>query len=370
MRRPSLVVRSVVVGSVLAFGLALAAPPANAVGGWFTEYHGSAYNVGGTFTPVVGDFAGGGEQDIIWYAPGSGTEFLWTGTSDNVFTKTNLSKQVGGTYKPIVGNFGGDARSDIFWYGAGSASDFLWITTGSGVFTQTNQSVSGTYRPVVIPNSRYTAGALDEIEWYAPGAGTDTLWAFTGTVGGHTSHTLNVIGSPIAITGDFDGNNKGDVFWYQAGSGQDALWRGNGPGTFIQAGFSVNGTYNPVVEDFSPNADGRSDILWFRSGAPVPVWSGNADGSFTAENHTIGWSGMPIAGHYSWGYIYIWNTSTPDYVWYDQATPDPDYNELAGDTELGTGYMPIVGCFVTTGLDCDQSVFWYKAGSAPEYLMV
>ena len=58
--------------------------------------------------------------------------------------------QVGGTYTPIVGNFAGGRADDIFWYAPGSTPDYLWISsTTRGSFTKVRKDVSGTYRPLV-----------------------------------------------------------------------------------------------------------------------------------------------------------------------------------------------------------------------------
>lgn len=359
--------RLVAAGALTLAGLVATAAPASAVDKpWFGETTGSAVSVGGTFTPIAGNFNGNGEDDIIWYAPGSGTDYLWTSNGDKTFTKTALSTQVNGTYTPIVGDFAGDNYDDIFWYAPGSAPDALWIGHDGGTFAKVSASVSGTYQPFVLTNSQYAVGGTDAIVWYAPGSSPDSMWAFTSAQGAHTAIGLTVPGSPKPLVGNFDGDSYADVFWYNAGTTPDELWRGtNGLGFFEKAGFNVNGTYQPVVEDFTPYTDGRSDILWFKSGAGGDqLWEGNSGGGFTPSTPSIPDVGTPLALDYEWGYTYTVNPNGPDRIWY-RNTPAADTAQNAANTELPSGYTPIIGEFVYVG---ERVVFWYKAGSAPEYL--
>lgn len=354
-------------GALVLAGLAATVSPAAAVDKpWFGQTTGSAVSVGGTFRPIVGNFNGSPEDDIVWYAPGSGTDHLWTSNADKSFSKAALSTQVNGTYTPIVGDFAGDNFDDIFWYGVGSVPDSLWIGHDGGSFTTVSASVSGTYQPFVVTDSRFDLGGTDDIVWYAPGSGADSMWVFTTAQGAHTSLPLTIPGSPKPLVGNFDGDGYADVFWYTAGTTAEELWRGtNGAGGFIKSGFNVNGTYQPVVEDFTPFSDGRSDILWFKSGAGGDqLWQGKASGGFSPSSPNIADVGTPIALNYEWGYTYTVNPSGPDRIWYSNA-PDADTAQNAANTELPAGYTPIVGEFVDAG---DPVVFWYKAGSAPEYL--
>ena len=361
MPRPHTIIRVVVAAATVALGLALATP-ADAAGGWFGEHTGSSVSVNGTYTPLVGDFAGDGHDDIVWYAPGPATDFLWTSNGDGTFAKAPLARQVSGTYIPVVGDFGKDNRSDIFWYKPGSDADHLWMFQNGAIFEVTHY-IAGIYQPIVLRDSAYGSGD-DDIFWYAPGAASDSIWTFDAS-GAKTGRYVNVPGSPKPLMGDFDGNGIADVFWYNAGTTPDQLWRGtDGAGSFIQAGFTVNGTFQPAVQDFTSGSDGRSDILWFRPGAAADVlWEGTGAGGFAPSNHVVSGTGTGIALDWSWGYLWTYDPAAPDRTWYDDGAVE--YDDLAGNTELGAGYTTLVGNFASTV----EGIFWYKAGPAPEILM-
>lgn len=360
--RRSIVRSSVAVALLVVASLAIASPSSAAPAGWFAEYS-AGLSVGGTYTPVVGNFAGTTADDIIWYAPGPATDQLWTANGDGTFTKETLSKQVNGTYTPLVGDFAGDNRDEVFWYGPGTAPDYLWLTSLAG-FTQIAKTVSGTYSPFVVPDSQAGGSSEDDIFWYAPGTAGDALWHFAVN-GAHTSVPQTMSGTGVPLVGDFDGNFLADIFWYTPGSGADALWRGtNGQGAFTTANFTVNGTYQPVVQDFTEYTDGRSDILFTRAGSGDSLWEGKANGSFAQSSVTIPDAGRPIALRYEWGYTYHYDPAGADQIWYSNGA-EPAYSSPCGCTELGSGYTPIVGVFTTTG---SPGVFMYKPGSAPEFL--
>ncbi len=368
MRGHSMVVRSALAALAIAASLATVDGPAGAqVDDWFNEYAGPAYNVTGTYTPVVGDFGGSAQDDILWYAPGSGTESLWVSDGDGTFTKSTLSRQVGGTYQPVVGDFGGPGgRDDILWYAPGTGVDSLWITSDEGpAFTVVPKTVTGTYRPFVVRDSDYANGETDDIFWYAPGSGSDSLWVMNGA-SPHTSKPMTIAGSPQPLVGDFNDDGVADIFWYTPGTTPEEYWRHDGLGSFIKSGYNVGGTYQPQVQDFTYGPDGPSDILWFRPGAPNdPLWEGQAGGGFATSTQNVTGTGMPFPMIYQWGYLWTWSTTAPDRAWYLNEV-GPAWDEPTLNTEIGPGYIPIVGLYEND----NPGIFWYKPGTAPERLFL
>ena len=413
MRR--FLIRIGVVAATLLAGLAVATP-AHAVSTWFSnEYTGASVNVNGTYQALVGDFAGDDHDDIIWYAPGPTTDFLWTSNGNGTFAKAPLAKQVNGTYIPLVGDFGKDNHDDIFWYKPGSDADYLWMFQSGQIYEVTHY-IAGVYTPVVLHDSHYGSGdddilwyapgpatdylwlsngdatfdtlaspdqisgtytpivgdfagsAADDIVWYAPGSAADSIWNFNTAQGGHATQAITVPGSPKPVVGDYDGNGFADILWYNPGTTADSLWRRTTDGgPFTATPQTINGTFTPVVQLFTPDhTDERSDILWFASGAAGDsLWEGKADGSFIKTSHAISDTGTPLGLIYDWGYTYTWNPSGPDRVWYDNVS-GPDHDEDALNTEIPAGYTPLVGNFNDDG--SVPAIFWYKAGSATEYL--
>ena len=106
-------------------------------------------------------------------------------SGNTTFTKLDLKPQVTGTYRPVVGDFAGDGRSDVIWYAPGPATDHLWTTTGSHTFSSKPLTVTGDYQPTVMDNSSY--GPLkDEVVWLKTGGNTGSRWRFAAD-GTHTA---------------------------------------------------------------------------------------------------------------------------------------------------------------------------------------
>lgn len=344
------------------------APPAGAAGSpWFTETAPLSLSVSGTYTPLVGNFEGDATPDILWYAPGSATDWMWRGLGSGTFAKHPLAQQIGGTYTPIVGDFVSDARPEVLWYAPGSGADALWNFANDEI-TSYPISISGTYTPHVIPDSRWGPGGgrREKILWLTPGTGGDSLWQFTGPTGQHTSTTLSVAGSPIPVIGDFDGNTINDILWYRPGAEPEQLWSALDPyGNYISSAFQVTGTYTPVVGDFTPFLDTIDDIVWYAPGATsANVWQGTgirADWSKSTVPFAGRGTAIPLRGE--WGYLLLADPAGPDRIWFLQNGIAP-YSGSTGNTELGSGYTPIVGDFA--GFTPD--VLWYKPGKAREIL--
>src|SRR5699024_138305 len=93
---------------------------------------------------VVGDFDGNGFDDVIWYAPGAGADYLWSSSTSGLSSKP-LS--VAGDYRPVAGDFNGDGVDDVIWYAPGAAADYVWYGSRSG-FSSKPISVNGDDRPV------------------------------------------------------------------------------------------------------------------------------------------------------------------------------------------------------------------------------
>jgi FG-GAP-like repeat len=312
--------------------------------------------VGGTYTPLVGDFDGDGRSDQFWYAPGSAADGLWL-TRDGA--PVRLKPQVGGTYTPLVGDFDGDGRSDIFWYGPGSAADGLWLATGDGAFAKSTWKVSGAFRPLV---GDFDGDDRSDIFWYAPGSGRDVIWF--GRAGGAFVPSVQLVpGTYAPFTGDFDGDGRSDIFWYAPGSPADAMWFGRAGGTFVTSARSVGGTYQPLVGDY--DANGMDDIVWYAAGtASDGLWSAAGGGSFQSRSLTINGRYQPVVGDIS-------GNGRADIVWYAPGnTADSVWLGAAGGAftsdkavVLRGEYRPLVGDFDTVA---GRDIFWYAPGSASD----
>ncbi len=346
-------------------GLCAALLPSGAVGAlddpvvfWDERTTGLAVN--GTYVPIVGDFggAGAGLEDVIWYAPGAGVDHVWYSDGDGTFTKALLAPQVSGTYTPLVGDFAGSGLDDIYWYGPGPVPDFLWTNQDDGTFSSSTTLVVGRYHPVVLDD----AVGKDDIVWVRPEGGPGTVWSFEGG-GSYINTPFTAPAGARPLTGFFDGGVCADLFWYAPGPAPDALWSMNcagSPGSVVPQ--TVNGTYWPTVERYSPNGDDLDDILWYRSPGLSTLWASDGDGTWTASWHDIPLLGLPIPASRTYGFAHVWSTTQQDLVFWD--LPAGDFVAPLLNTELGAGYVPVLGSFLGTGAD----VFWYRPGPSPERL--
>ena len=347
----------VVLGSLLPGGTAHALEPP--VDLW--DETTSDLAVSGTYTPLVGDFGGAvaGRDDILWYAPGAATDYLWLSDGDRTFTKAALPTQVSGTYTPIVGDFAGNALDDVLWYAPGAAADYLWTSLG-GSFSASPETISGTYLPAVLDD---TAGK-DDILWANPAGGPGSVWSFEG--GG--THLSNPITSPAGskpLVGHFNTGVCADVFWYASGPAADSLWHMNCAGHIGSSHpQTVNGTYQPVVSDLTPGGDGFDDILWFRHPSTTTLWeSEGGDGKFAPSSRTLPIGGTPLPVAKNWGLVQIWSPTLPDLVFW-RTGEGGDFAAQLDATNMGAGYRPLIGNFVGTNPD----IFWYQPGNAAERL--
>ncbi len=79
------------------------------------------------------------------------------------------------------------------------------------------------------------------------------------------------------LTGDFDGDGRGDIFWYGPGSAADMVSYAAPERSFGSSAVKVSGSYVPVSGDF--DGDGAGDAFWYQPGsAPESRWWGSGTG--------------------------------------------------------------------------------------------
>jgi hypothetical protein len=136
--------------------------------------------------------------------------------------------------------------------------------------------IEGTeYLPIV---GNFDGDNRTDLFWYAPGTAPDWLW-----LSGSNQQTIlfdsyqfAVDGDYHPIVGDFDADGDEDLLWYrpaaEIGGGPSYVWYFEGPGVVVRP-VAIQGDYVPYVEDF--DGDGCTDILWYdpvTPGNPSPVW--------------------------------------------------------------------------------------------------
>ena len=116
------------------------------------------------------------------------------------------------------------------------------------------------------------------------GSFTEVYWSTNG-IGGYNLKNQQ----DRALTFDFDGDGKSDLFFYRPDTGNVGIARSNGDGSFSNVYFSEHGlggcdfkSLRDRALAFDFNGDGKSDLLFYRPGAgTVFVMRSNGDGSFT-----------------------------------------------------------------------------------------
>ena len=234
--------------------------------------------IGGAFQPVVGDFDGNGIDDVLWYAPGTARDYLWT--FDAAGAHTSRRVQVDGAYRPSALDADGDGRTDVLWYGPGSRPDRLWLMGPGAVPTTKALTIGGDYQVVVGPFGQAGAGQpTDRVVFFNP-KGSDWLWTFD-TGGTPTSHALPTIdGAYTVLGGQFIEEAYGTLLFYGPGTLPERLWAFGPPPADVaeqEAPPQVTGTYRPVTGDFDGND--LTDIAWVGDKGPSRLWSFRFDGT-------------------------------------------------------------------------------------------
>lgn len=173
------------------------------------------FSVSGTYTPLP--LLCGPDLDIFWYAPGTAADFIWSGidVSGPSMTYATRPTTVNGTYTPLVGDYDGDSCDDIFWYVPGSGADYIWYNNGGSTFTSKQVAVNGSYRPIV---NYFNGDETTDIYWYAPGTAPEAMWV------ANPNRTVTSVRAPQVngtyLPMPFLGNG---VLWYGPGTAPDAI---------------------------------------------------------------------------------------------------------------------------------------------------
>lgn len=245
-------------------------------------------------TIVAGNFAGGPRDELFYYAPGSGPDFIaaFSVVGEEAFIDVLGGVSVSGTYTPLVGDYDADGFDEILWYAPGTASDYMWNFVNYSSVNVTQLSINGTYRRPTVGD--FTGDGAHDILWYNPGFGADYLWEYNPG-GAFTSKRSDVNGTYLPVSGSFGNDRTDDIFWYSPGTAADYLWDYAPGSTAVQStGYAVNRTYRPFSLDIWRDGRGNEDILWYAPGlAADGVWDW-----FQGTRYSYGTSGYATDGEY------------------------------------------------------------------------
>jgi len=195
----------------------------------------------------------------------------------------------------------------------------------------------------------FVGDARDEIFDYVGGAELDLLITMgrVGPPGGDLdvqNHPFNVGGNYLPVAGDFDGDNKDEIFWYGPGTTADSMWHFQSTSSAASVPYSVSGSYQPIVGDFT--GDGVDDIFWYAPGAAGdPLWDFNQGGTYTSVSKNVGGTYTPVS-------VSIGKDNTDDIFWYGPGTaPDSLWDFTRGTTNYTTRSMPVNGVYRPVAVD-------------------
>ncbi len=260
-------------------------------------------------------------------------------------------------------SLGSNARTSLTWSTSSELCDETSQTgscsaTPPAGFSAYPVNVTGTYIPLT---GDFNGDGIGDVFWYGPGTAYDTIWyGKSGT--GFRSESVEVKGTYEPLVGDFDGNGASDILWYGPGTAKDAMWLGKHNG-FNGRSLTVNGSYTPVTGDF--NRDGFDDVFWYGPGAAYDtIWEGSTTGVFSSRASSVNGAYEPFTGDFD-------GDGSGDIFWYGPGTAY-DTIWLGGSsgfttraTNVSGDYVPATGDFDGDGLD---DVIWYGPGSADDSL--
>ncbi len=327
-----------------------------------------------SYLPLSGDFAGSRNDDVLFYAPGSGSDHLSVSDGAGGFTSVALPA-INGTYDPLVGDFVGDDREEVLFRRNGSATAYLWRFDGAPRTEATTVRSASISVPstvtsaVVLDNRAAYGGPRDEVLWYAAGRAPDRIdhygWPGDGALV-VTSRAITANGTYRPVAGDFDGNGYADILWYGPGTAPDSMWflSGNEIRSLDQRSVTtrVNGNYELAVGNFSASAD-NLELAFVQPGPGADhLWSFTSSGQYRSDVRTSSLTGTPYVLHGGTDRLMMWSTGASPSIW----TLDPLGTRPSENEALGDGYQPVIGDF--TGAGGTSSVLWYAPGTTPEVL--
>jgi len=243
-------------------------------------------------------------------------------------------------------------------------------TFGAPVGTSNPVAAAQPMAPTFI-SGNFVGDAADEVFVYRAGEPHDSyLVVFDngGVPGGELSwdtHPFTVDHQDLVpVAGDFDGDDRDEIFWYGPGDAPDSIWHFQGTGSVVRLPTGVSGTtYQPIAGDFT--GDGADDIHWYAPGpTPDPLWEFEVGNAYWTHVRNV-------SGHYRPVVASIGKDDTDDTIWYGPGgTPDSVWDWTQGTLDhttqalsvAGTTYQPFRYDYYGDGRRGDD-VYWYAQGS-------
>ena len=285
---------------------------------------------GGHWRPIMGQFSGSSKAlDVFMYSPDEADDVLLRNRSHEGHEGFETIKAIAPNRAiPVVGNFGGTGtRDQILWYRPGPAGEQLWAFDESGGHETLAVDVDQADFRIPLTGHFRSRTHWTDIIWFDPRSATIDTWTFNvgftvSKSGAGSAAGLGVVGGTeyLPIVGNFDGDNRTDIFWYAPGTSPDWLWLSASDQyviNFKSYEFAVDGEYQPIVGDF--DGDGDDDILWYR---PAAEMAGGLSWLWYFDGPSIESRAVEVGGDYLPYAEDLDGDGCTDILWYDPVAPN------------------------------------------------
>lgn len=175
-----------------------------------------------------------------------------------------------------------------------------------------------------------------------------------------------IAGTSRQAVGDFDFDGRSDVLAHAPGLAPDHIAYGMAtPWAFEKVGFSVSGTYTPIVGNFVGTSPGPDDVLWYAPGAPADsLWAGKVTRGFDGQSMSINGTYAPHVGDFD-------DDGWDDIFWYAPG-PSPDSFWFGGPSAITSVSAQVSGSYrISVGDvngDGNDDILFHGPGDAPDNL--